>query len=314
MSFFALAAAAKGFDFPDVHISGIMSDGATGTPIAYAGITVTRSNCSDGAARILSDAEGRYELDVQVDEGTKCSMSISFTCEGYISRTFVIDASKLVEKDNEEQTWFIQLQVQLWRNGIKGAKASPLGKCVFSTDIETFECKGEASVSTGMDAEYLRLKTEVTEPVADLVIYGRVESLFGDAAINGAEIIVRSPSGEQLSVTKTDRKGSYFFRLAYDQIVHVTYQMQGFVSKKIIFDTNSVPVQERDPGFAANVDVKLFEPIPEEDLSFLSEPMGRSAFDPATLNFKWDLQVTMPVKERLDAIIHRHIQRQRAGS
>jgi hypothetical protein len=141
-----------------------------------------------------------------------------------------------------------------------------------------------------------------------------VESLFGDAAIKDAEIMIFSAEGEFVKATNTDRTGSYFFRLAYDQVMHVTYQMKGFVSKTIIFDTNSVPMEERDAGFAANVDVKLFEPIPEEDLSFPSDPMGRSAFDPATLNFKWDLLIMVPIKERLDAIIHRHIQRQRARS
>lgn len=303
---------AYAFNYPDVTITGKITDGSSGTPLSYAQVQVQRTNCADGSSAIHSDHQGSYELNVQVDGDAGCQMIITFANEGYVSRRFTIDASKLVAKQADEQVWTIDLQVQLWREGSKGAKATSLGKCTYVQDIQNFTCKGEAAINTRMDEDLLGIKGKIDGIGNDLVVYGRVETLFGDHPLKDTEIMIFSEKNELIRATNADRNGNYFFRLEYDRVALVTYQLKGFVSKTIVFDTHAVPLNEQADGFAANVDVKLFEPIPGEDLSFLQEPMGRSAFDPETINFRWDLAVTMPVKERLDAIIQRHIERQRA--
>jgi hypothetical protein len=86
----------------------------------------------------------------------------------------------------------------------------------------------------------------------------------------------------------------------------ISFSRPDLVGKRLLIHPNTIPAGAHEPGFRANVDIRLFAPIPAEDLSFLQEPIGILVYDAGQENMGWDMDYSGPLLQRLNTILQRH--------
>lgn len=290
----------------DLYFNGIIRDAITGDSLPGCMVQVQQDR--DGLIRnVPVNENGEFLWSVAPVEGPR-SYTFHFKAEGHIPQEWRMDASGLGAVSDNRDGWVLLQDVRL----LPGERRAQKNKCVFNSRDSIFKCSGvpddriwsgfvELVIPTLHADKYAAIDT-----LPGLNIYGYVRDHWTKDKIPGAEVLVTvDGAGTNSTILHTDAFGFYACSLPFDGTYNITYSQIGMVSKTIVLDMHNVPVEDRVAGFGAHVDVRLFPPISGEDLSFLDEPLGRMSYDPALQNMAWDMQITAPLLERLDAILKR---------
>ncbi len=133
----------------------------------------------------------------------------------------------------------------------------------------------------------------------DLRIYGVVRQHEVNVPLPNA--LVRVAVGALHLVTvQCDSSGRYEALLDVGRAYTLTYEADGRVSKNVQIDLSGAP--KDDGGYGMNVDVRLFNPLPLVDVSFLQEPIGKAAYDSTSQSIVWDMTYTAPRMEQLNVL------------
>lgn len=130
-----------------------------------------------------------------------------------------------------------------------------------------------------------------TASAQDVEVYGRVREHERPLPIVGATMEVSS-DGVGLFRMQSDSTGYYRIGLDVGRIWRIRYAAPGRVAKLLEFDLQDVP--KYDGGYGSNVDMRLFLESPDNDFSFLDEPLGICRYDSASAMIKWDMEYTAP--------------------
>ena len=290
-----------------VFISGHIRDALTGEALQGCHVEV-RQDRGGIVRRIPVNGSGVFLRDVSsMSEGSP-RYTVYFELEGYVPLAWRIDVSGLGSPSSSSSGWSISYDVQL-APGKGGFRKS---KCVFKDHEIGFKCTGRPA-----DAFRSTYSLSVVETVhkdwlaafdtlPSLYIYGYVLDYWTREKIAGAEVSINVEGEDaERAMLRTDVFGFYSYNLAFDKTYRITYVSDSMVRKTLTLDLHDVPQENRQPGYSAYVAVRLFAPIPDEDLSFLEQPVGRLSYNKDNQTVEWDLQYTAPLMERLDAILAR---------
>ena len=133
----------------------------------------------------------------------------------------------------------------------------------------------------------------------NLAIDGTVKDENKGGRMTGATVLLYE-NGVLKNRVSTEKSGKFEFNLEFDKEYTVEITRSGYVSKRLSFNTNNVPVEEQEYGFEfGGFQVALFQEIPGLDVSILDQPIGKIAYDQKARQFTFDRDYTRSIQERL---------------
>jgi hypothetical protein len=242
---------------------------------------------------------------------------VEFTAPGYQPRMAMIDASEVDKGKEGSMAWRISMDVAL-KAVPAGSTAQPaplLGVCVWSKQLKTLRWNEDAPRHKYPIERYKEERILAHRAIVDsalvrqgLMVDGVVRDQWTEAPLGAVAVRVTNEAGTApLDTTYlTDPLGFYAIVVPYSGTYRLDFGRDGLVHKRVVVDPSSVPMDKHPGGFRANVDIRLFAPIPSEDLSFLESPIGRLSYSSAEENMVWDMSLSRPILERLNGILERH--------
>ena len=292
-----------------LFIDGRFLDAATGEPIIDARMLVTDS--LDKQYTFSSGASARGEFSAFLYSGAH--YVLRFEAEGYASRCAVIDLKADRDWPDVAYVWRIKMEVPLSRPGeVPAAQAGCDWRCTYHARTNKLEWREpyaqEHFPVVVAKNEGTPEEIEMSHARSDnryLLVKGSVRDMRDDSPLPGARVTFLPGSGSDSTIV-ADARGNYEMKMTFDQLFRVRYEAEGKVAKIVEIDPRTVPQKERKQGFVAWTDITLFAPVPDADFSFLEEPIGRAAYDPKTRTIAWDMDYSLPIMERLNAILEGH--------
>jgi hypothetical protein len=107
----------------------------------------------------------------------------------------------------------------------------------------------------------------------------------------------------------TDEIGGFSFTLKTDNQYMIVFSKSGYVSKKILVNTENVPINTSI--LRSGIDVELFREIDGVDFSILNQPIGEFFYSTDKKNIDYDKNYTNAIREQLEALQNAVSNRQR---
>jgi hypothetical protein len=107
----------------------------------------------------------------------------------------------------------------------------------------------------------------------------------------------------------TDEIGGFSFTLNTDNQYMLVFSKSGYVSKKILVNTENVPINTSI--LRSGIDVELFREIDGVDFSILNQPIGEFFYSTDKKNIDYDKNYTNAIREQLEALQNAVSNRQR---
>ncbi|MEI6522834.1 MAG: carboxypeptidase-like regulatory domain-containing protein [Bacteroidota bacterium] len=107
----------------------------------------------------------------------------------------------------------------------------------------------------------------------------------------------------------TDEIGGFSFTLNTDNQYMLVFSKLGYVSKKILVNTENVPINTS--VLRSGIDVELFREIDGVDFSILNQPIGEFFYSTDKKNIDYDKNYTNAIREQLEALQNAVSNRQR---
>lgn len=288
----------------DLYITGYVQDVITHRPLSSCKVEL-RQEKSAVVMPVPVSEDGEFLFDLATKAEGIPHYTVHFNMEGYNAVELRIDATGLPEMVDDAHGWVLEYGVLMAR----GSGPTKKSRSVFNRRKIDFRFTGfPANISSEyVDDVLFDLHYQTLVPIDSLPtlnVFGYVREHWTRAKIVGAEVSIRLDEEQApTEVLRTDAFGFYAYPFQYDTVYHLTYSYADRVSKTLTLDLRNIPLADREVGFGSNLDVRLFPPIPGEDLSFLDQPIGRMRYNPALLNLEWDMAITAPILERIDAIL-----------
>ncbi|MDF1672331.1 MAG: hypothetical protein P1U41_02435, partial [Vicingaceae bacterium] len=144
-----------------------------------------------------------------------------------------------------------------------------------------------------------------------LLLTGEVTDYFTEDALPGISVKLMS-NGSYVNNVITDGKGGYEFYLDFEKNYTVLYEKAGYESKKIEISTKGVPPDNRKKLADLFVEMTLFKKDKDLNVSFLSNPIGKSKYDSRTGEIDWDMGYTAPISGKLNGILTSFVEQKKA--
>ncbi len=127
---------------------------------------------------------------------------------------------------------------------------------------------------------------------------GKVTDHFTGDPVKG--VLVRLlKAGKQEMETSTRGDGTYNFTLDRGWRYAVWFSKENHVTKHINIDTEEVPAYPDVPFYEMDVQMTLFQWIPDFDFSTFDQPLGEASFKQSVRNMSWDIDYTERMRPML---------------
>ena len=289
-----------------LFIDGRFIDGQSGVAIMDAELTVIDSLDKKFVFRARPGIQGQFSAALY----SGAHYALQFRAPGYLDRCAVIDLKADRDWPDVSQVWNMSMDVPMWPAAANaGAPAGCDWRCEYQPRSGALVWKQDDAKSmfpitkaaNTRDADELEMSYKRGDN-RYVLVKGFLKDLRDDRAIGNAQVRFTPDSGAD-SLAVTDDKGYYEMKMSFDQPFRVTYAAEGKVAKIVEVDPRTVPQKERKQGFVVWIDITLFAPVPDADLSFLAEPIGRAAYDEESRTISWDMEYSLPRMERLNKIL-----------
>lgn len=141
-------------------------------------------------------------------------------------------------------------------------------------------------------------------------IYGTVKDYYSSKKIDGVTVTVYK-NGSKLMDVRTNASGKYDVNLDYGADYKLVYSKDGLVSKSIAMDTRNVPEEDRLGGHGFNLEMTLFNDIPDVDFAVLEQPIGKAKYYPDKGEVAWDIAYTEQIRSEVNRLMKEYDDRQK---
>ena len=122
-----------------------------------------------------------------------------------------------------------------------------------------------------------------------IALSGIVTDNFSALPLKDVVVYVESTQGSPYRAERiTGSDGFYRFSLKKGSSYMVKYSKAGFVSKKLVLNAMGVPDYPDLPYYDMDVQMVLFERIPDFDFSFFDSPIGEARYKQSVRTINWD--------------------------
>ena len=124
---------------------------------------------------------------------------------------------------------------------------------------------------------------------------GKVTEYFSGDPIKGALVrVLKAGQNDVQATTKGD--GFYAFTLERGWKYEVWFSKKDMVTKYVVVDTREVPAYPDVPFYDMDLQMTLFNWVPDLDFSVFEDPLGRAAYKESVHNMSWDTPYTEQVR------------------
>ncbi|MEQ8325155.1 MAG: hypothetical protein RIC15_06845 [Vicingaceae bacterium] len=110
-------------------------------------------------------------------------------------------------------------------------------------------------------------------------------------------------NGSRKSIRKVDGSGKFSFNLDLDKQYVFSFAQEGYVTKKIAYDTKVSDPERKDFGFAPfEFQVTLFKQYEGVNFVVFNQPVGRIMYSEEIGDFDYDTDYTKSIQQRLQEV------------
>ena len=119
-----------------------------------------------------------------------------------------------------------------------------------------------------------------------ILLHGSVTDHYSAAPLKSALVHVEGGGVNLDMITKKD--GSYEVRLEKGWRYAIVFSRAGYVSKSVVIDASGVPAFPDVPLYDMDLQMTLFRPLPDFDLSFFEDPIAEATYRHSVRTVNWD--------------------------
>lgn len=124
-------------------------------------------------------------------------------------------------------------------------------------------------------------------------LHGVTTDLYGGAPLSDVLVEVDFADGSKhIGNVVTKRNGEYQFELDKGYHYAVRYSKTGYISKLLEIDMRMIPDTPDVPFYDMDVQMVMFESIPDIDFSFFKDPIGISEYKNSVRTMSWENEFT----------------------
>jgi hypothetical protein len=147
----------------------------------------------------------------------------------------------------------------------------------------------------------------------NVYVYGTVKDQYTSKKLEDVLVTIYK-NGGKLQEVKSNANGKYEFTLDYGADYKIVYSRGGWVSKNYTVDTRNVPEEQRVGGEGMNVEMTMFQELPDMDFSILQQPIGKAKYTPEKSGLDWDWEYTASVQNEVNRLIKEYNDRKKADN
>ena len=132
----------------------------------------------------------------------------------------------------------------------------------------------------------------------DISISGILSDYHSKKPITTGKVTITSDNNDSRMIP-VDSMAGWIDLIPCDHLYKIEFSAPGYVSKHVIIDARSIPIEEQLGGFDMDIDITLFKRIEGLDYSILDTPVGVSRYDPFVYAIAWD---PIPVRRTQDEL------------
>ncbi len=141
------------------------------------------------------------------------------------------------------------------------------------------------------------------DPIAtDISVNGILSDYHNEEPIISATTTITSEDNE-VRILKVDSMGGWIDLIPCDHLYKIEFSAPGYVSKHVIIDARSIPLEEQLGGFSMDIDITLFREIQGIDFSLLEKPVGISKYDPYVYAMAWDANQVKRMQDEIKRLM-----------
>ena len=119
-----------------------------------------------------------------------------------------------------------------------------------------------------------------------ILLHGSVTDYYSAVPLKSALVHVEGGGVNLDMITKKD--GSYEVRLEKGWRYAIVFSRAGYVSKSVVIDASGVPAFPDVPLYDMDLQMTLFRPLPDFDLSFFEDPIAEATYRHSVRTVNWD--------------------------
>ncbi len=127
---------------------------------------------------------------------------------------------------------------------------------------------------------------------------GKITEHFTGDPLRGVKVRLLK-AGKEESDLKSRPDGTYEFTLDRGWRYAIWYSLDGYITKHINIDTEEIPPYPDVPFFEMDVQMTLFEWIPDFDFTLFDLALGEANYKQSVRNMSWDVQYTEFIRPSL---------------
>lgn len=134
---------------------------------------------------------------------------------------------------------------------------------------------------------------------------GLVIDYIGGAPLRGVTVrLLKAGVNEEEAITRKD--GRYRFTLERGWHYSVFFSLSGKVTKHVVVDTRDIPPYPDVPYFEMDLEIALFDWVPDVDLTVFDRPLGEAAYLERVRNMSWKIEYTERLRPTLVRVMNEY--------
>lgn len=158
------------------------------------------------------------------------------------------------------------------------------------------------SFAQGQNSEDEYHKTTEDPIATDISLNGILSDYHSNQPITTATTTISSEEKEVRNL-KVDSMGGWIDLIPCDHLYKIEFSAPGYISKHVIIDARSIPLEEQLGGFSMDIDITLFRKIDGIDFSLFEKPVGVSKYDPYVYAIAWDSRQVKRVQDEMKRLM-----------
>ena len=133
-----------------------------------------------------------------------------------------------------------------------------------------------------------------------MLVNGTITGEMGGEPLKGVKVrVLRDDELSNLVITKGN--GRFEVELDRGFFYEFEFTRDDLVDKRVTIDTHGAPPLLDVPSITMVIDITLFTPVPDMDVSLFNQPMGKAYYKHSSRNIVWDnvyeQEISLPVRK-----------------
>lgn len=154
----------------------------------------------------------------------------------------------------------------------------------------------------GQNSEEEYVSSSEDAIATDISVNGVLTDYHSELPITTAVTTITSEENDVRTLA-VDSFGGWIDLIPCDHLYKLEFSAPGYVSKHVIIDARSIPLEEQLGGFSMDIDITLFRELDGIDFSLLQKPVGVSKYESFVYAIAWDAKQVGRMQDELKQLM-----------